>query len=159
MTASEKSSCDGARGPEALSHALDDLVGASDLIFIDSPSVNPFHRADLDYLLSLVEAWDIEPILVLPAGGDPNEGAELAEAFLPAGATRLFVTRLDMTRRLGGILAAAAAADLMFCDVSVNPHVATGLYPINPGAMAQLLIPPEETETYLDQETRTEAMP
>lgn len=146
------------RGPEALSTALDELVGASDLVFIDSPSVNPFHQPDLSYLISLVESWDIEPILVMAAGGDANEGAEMAEAFAAASPTRLFVTRLDLTRRLGSLLAAANAGDLMFCDVSVNPHVATGLFPINASALAQLLLP-DAADVYLEQEPRTEAHP
>ncbi|KAF0138200.1 MAG: hypothetical protein FD153_1457 [Rhodospirillaceae bacterium] len=35
------------------------------------------------------------------AGTDPCEAAEMAEAFAAVGATRLLVTRLDLTRRLG----------------------------------------------------------
>lgn len=160
-----------ARGPDALKAALDELSGGCDLIFIDSPAVNPFHKPDIQYLSDLVGAWDIEPILVMAAGGDPNEAAEMAEAFRVVGPTRLLATRLDLTRRLGGVLAAAAAGDLMFCDVSVNPHVANGLYPISPDALAQLILPsdPESSSDYdpeggfnhysdLEDEPHTEAM-
>lgn len=149
-----------ARGPEALKQALDELSGACDLIFIDSPGLNPFHQPDMDYLASLVGAWDIEPILVMAAGGDPAEASEIAEAFSVVGATRLLATRLDLTRRLGGVLAAAEAGDLMFCDVSVNPHVADGLYPINPESLAQLLLPSDQDDfAEMEDEPRTEAMP
>ena len=149
-----------ARGPEALKDALDELSGACDLIYIDSPGLNPFHQPDMEYLTGLVNAWDIEPILVLAAGGDPSEAAEIAEAFSVVGATRLLATRLDLTRRLGGILAAAEAGDLMLCDVSVNPHVADGLYPINPDSLAQLLLPSDQDDfADTEDEPRTEAMP
>ncbi|MEO5375866.1 MAG: GTP-binding protein [Alphaproteobacteria bacterium] len=152
-----------ARGPEALKAALDELTGACDLIFIDSPGVNPFHQPDIAYLAELVSAWDIEPILVMAAGGDANEAAEMAEAFATVGPTRLLATRLDLTRRLGGILAAAAAGDLMFSDVSVNPHVANGLYPINPDSLAQLIVPSDADQDMdlhddLEDEPHTEAM-
>lgn len=86
----------------------------------------------------------------------------MAEAFAAAGATRLLATRLDLTRRLGGVLAAAEAGDLMFCDVSVNPHVANGLFPVSPEALAQLILPPEDDEASntiaFDEEPRTEAL-
>lgn len=160
-----------AKGPDALRDALDEYSGATDLIFIDSPGLNPFHRPDMDYLGSLIGAWDIEPILVMAAGGDAAETAEMAEAFSHAGATRLLATRLDLTRRLGGILAAAEAGDLTLCDVSVNPHVADGLYPITPEALAELIVPPEpgaaavghyqdddDDQSHFDDETRTEAI-
>ena len=113
-------------------------------MFIDSPGLNPFSHHDMDYLKGLVNAADVEPILVLAAGGDASEAADIGEAFGAAGATRLLATRLDMTRRLGAILAAADGGQLMFSEVSLNPHVATGLCAINPVSMARLILPPEE---------------
>jgi len=32
----------------------------------------------------------------------------------------------------------------MFSEVSLNPHVATGLCAVNPVSMARLILPPEE---------------
>ena len=74
-------------------------------------------------------------------GGRP---ADIGEAFSASGATRILATRLDMTRRLGAILAAADAGQLMFSEVSLNPHVATGLCAINPVSMARMILPPDE---------------
>ena len=63
----------------------------------------------------------------------------MARAFAEIGATRLLVTRLDTARRLGGMLAAASAANLRLCDVGIGPHLADGLSPLNPLALARLL--------------------
>jgi flagellar biosynthesis protein FlhF len=154
------------RGPETLAQAVQDAAGNYDIVFVDSPGVNPFKQKDMEYLQSLIEASDVEPILALAAGSDPAEAAEMGEAFGAIGATRLFASRLDTTRRLGGILAAADAAQLMFCDVSVNPHVAQGLCPISPVAMARLILPrelqpdypePPEPAGHTDSEPLTEA--
>lgn len=130
-----------ARGPDALRKAVENATGMFDLIVIDSPGLNPFKQSDLDFLQALIEAADVEPLLVMAAGGDPFEAAEMAEAFAGIGATRLFTTRLDTTRRLGAMLAAAEAAQLALCDVSASPHVASGLAPISALSLARLLLP------------------
>jgi flagellar biosynthesis protein FlhF len=131
-----------ARGPESLRRVVENSAGQYDIVFIDSPGLNPFKLTDMEYLSALVEAANVEPILVLAAGADPTEAAEIGEAFGSVGATRLLATRLDTTRRLGSIMAAADAAPLMFCDVSATPHVANGVTPINAAAMARMLLPP-----------------
>lgn len=136
-----------ARGAHALAQLLYEDINRHDLVFIDTPGLNPFLPGDIEYLANLIAEVDVEPVLVMAAGGDPVEAAEMAEAFAQVGATRLLATRLDMTRRLGAILAAADAAQFMFSEVSINPHIANGLCQINPVSMARLLIPPDERFT------------
>lgn len=137
-----------AKGPDSLRKAVEAAAGMFDLVLIDSPGLNPFRQSDLDYLQALIEAADVEPILVLAAGGDSNEAAEMAEAFGGIGATRLFASRLDTTRRLGAVLAAADAGQLALCDVSASPHVASGISPISAISLARLIIPqPVEKQT------------
>jgi flagellar biosynthesis protein FlhF len=132
------------RGPDGLGPAVAEMMPRYDLVFIDSPGLNPFSHHDMEYLKTLIASADLEPILVLAAGGDAAEAADIGEAFGACGATRLLATRLDMTRRLGAILAAADAGQLMFCEVSLNPHVATGLCAVNPVSMARMILPPED---------------
>lgn len=130
-----------ARGPDALQKAVENSTGMFDLVVIDSPGLNPFKQSDLDFLQALIEAANVEPLLVMAAGGDAMEAGEIAEAFGTIGATRLFTTRLDTTRRLGAMLAAAEAGQLALCDVSASPHVASGLSPISAISLARLLLP------------------
>lgn len=146
-----------ARGSEALKRQIDAVSGSVDIVFVDSPGLNPFKQADLEFLQDLAESAEVEPILVLPAGGDPFEAAEIAEGFGTVGATRLFATRLDMTRRMGAILSAADAAQLMLCDASSNPHVAQGVSPLNPVTLARLLLPPSVQSAVQDETFWTEA--
>lgn len=133
-----------ARGADALRELLDGSTLIHDLVFVDTPGINPFNGGDVAYLRTLIEAVDVEPVLVMAAGGDPVEATELAEVFAHLGATRLLATRLDMTRRMGAVLGAADVGQFMICEVSINPHVANGLCPISPVSMARLLVPPEE---------------
>jgi flagellar biosynthesis protein FlhF len=75
---------------------------------------------------------------VLPAGGDAAESAELAAALAGTGATLLIATRLDVARRLGGILAAAAAG-LALAEAGIGPGAADGLVPLTPDLLAAWL--------------------
>lgn len=133
-----------ARGASSLEAMVAEATQISDLVYIDTPGLNPFSSEDIGYLNTLTHAVSVEAVLVLAAGGDPMEATEVAEIFAQAGATRLLATRLDMTRRLGAVLAAADAGQFMFSDVSINPHVANGLCSITPVTMARLLVPPSE---------------
>ncbi|ABC21337.1 GTP-binding signal recognition particle SRP54, G-domain [Rhodospirillum rubrum ATCC 11170] len=133
-----------ARGPDGLATLVPNMQQQFGVIFIDSPGLNPFSQDDMDYLRALISAVPMDAALVLNAGTDPMEAMEIAEAFAEVGASRILATRLDMARRLGGILAAAEAGSLAFGDVSINPHVANGLCPITPLSLARLILPLEE---------------
>jgi len=146
-----------ARGPESLARVVESMNGVFDLVVIDSPGLNPFKQSDMDYLQALIEAADVEPILVMAAGSDPEEAAEIGEAFATIGATRLFASRLDTTRRLGAILAAAEAGQMAFCDVSASPHVASGISPISAIALARLIMPQAAEAETKDETFWTEA--
>ena len=109
------------------------------LTLIDTTGANPFDPSDLAQLTDLIGLSKAEPVLVLPAGMDPAEAAETAEAFQPLGIHRLVTTRLDTARRLGGLLAAGDAANLQLSEAGTGPQIAGGLVPLNPAALARAL--------------------
>jgi flagellar biosynthesis protein FlhF len=49
-------------------------------------------------------------------------------------------TRLDLTKRVGSVLAAADGARLAFAEAGVAPDIADGLIPFTPLALARLLL-------------------
>ena len=77
--------------------------------------------------------------LVLPAGMDPAESADSASAFAAGGATLLIGTRLDLARRLGGLLAAADAGKLTLTEAGIGPGAADGLEALTPALLAERL--------------------
>ena len=115
--------------------------GAQCPVLIDSAGINPYSASDRGEIAAHLVAAGAEPVLVLPAGGDIFDSIEIAHAFASLGATRLLTTRLDMVHRLGSQLAAADAAQLSFCEASLTPDIARGLTPLNPVALARLLMP------------------
>jgi flagellar biosynthesis protein FlhF len=110
-------------------------------VMIDTAGTNPFDAADTAALAAAAESVHAEPVLLVAAGGDAAESAEIAEAFGTIGAGRLIATRVDLARRLGGLLSAAQAGRLAFAEAGATPQIANGLRPINPVALARLLLP------------------
>ena len=112
-----------------------------ELLLIDTPGINPYSAGDRRELTLLIEASGGEPVLVLPAGGDSFDTMEMARVFRDLGASRMIVTRLDMVRRLGSVIAAANAHTLAFAEAGVSADIATGLMPIDPVVLARFLLP------------------
>ncbi|MEX0694768.1 MAG: AAA family ATPase [Rhodospirillales bacterium] len=118
-----------------------EAIHAADFAVIDSAGANPHDDADMQALQKIAKAVDAEIVLVMAAGADAMESADAARAFAEIGAERMIISRLDLTRRLGGILAAALIGRIAIANVSVNPRVADGLSRINPVSLAHLIIP------------------
>lgn len=123
-----------------LARVLKDTAHAEQII-IDTTGYNPFNPAEMKDLAKLIVAGDIEPVLVLPAGMDASESGEMARVFSALGVHRLLPTRVDIARRLGGLLAAAHQGDLAFADISMTPQVAEGLQPLSPRRLGNLFFP------------------
>ena len=106
-------------------------------LLIDSAGLDPFDAGDREEIQALASATDALTVLVLPGGIDAGEASDLAEAFADCGASRLVATRLDIARRLGGILAAAAILPL--AEAGIGPSAADGLMPMTPDLLAACL--------------------
>lgn len=118
-------------------------IKRSEMVVIDTPGTNPYSLDDLAHLVELAEAGKTDTVLVLTAGRDANEAADLAEAFRPVGPKRLLTTGLDLARRLGAVLSAADAGGLSLADVSLGPEIGKGLKPLSAEVLARLLLPQE----------------
>lgn len=111
------------------------------LTLVDCAGGSPFDPEDIAAQRRLLGGVEADLVLVMAAGGDPLDAVEIAQAYGGLGVRRLVATRLDIARRLGGILAAADAARLSFAEVGIGANVAEGLASINPISLARLLLP------------------
>lgn len=119
------------------------------LTVIDTPGVSPYDEAALKDLRRKAEAVGALTVLVLPSGGDCYEMAESALAFRDSGASHLIMTRLDSSRRYGGLICAAHAGRLSLMGVGISAQIGDGLAPINPVSLARLLQPTTNTQEHL----------
>lgn len=109
-------------------------------VLIDLPGMNPFCDDDMALLRHMTDAVSGSAVLILPAGLDPAESGEIAERFHGAGATALIPSKLDLSRRLGGMVAAADAAPLTLLEAGISGRVADGLESLTPGFLAARLL-------------------
>ncbi|MGQ0527400.1 MAG: ATP-binding protein [Alphaproteobacteria bacterium] len=117
-----------------------------DVVVVDTAGINPFNKDDVKDLARLLGAGNITPHMVLAAGGDADECAEMARVFSALGVQSLLSTRVDIARRFGGLLSAAHYGTLSFTDASITPKVADGLTAITPKTLAGLLMPGQHKE-------------
>lgn len=120
-------------------------VKDADQILIDTAGANPFDHDSVKNLAGWIRNMDLTPVMVLPANTHAEEASDMAEIFSAIGAQRLFVSRIDVARRLGSLLSAAYAGGLSFCDISATPKVADGLSQLNAKRLTQLLMPRANT--------------
>jgi flagellar biosynthesis protein FlhF len=119
---------------------------AQGVILIDTLGSNPLKAGDLAQLRALAEAARAEIVLVMAAGGDAVESAELAAGYAEVGATRLVATKVDVARRYGGLLAAAEAGRLAFAGVGTSPEIASGLGTLRADQLCRLILPASRAE-------------
>ena len=126
--------------PPALRDAIDTHKNG-EVVLIDNTGRNPFSKGDMFDLRKMVSVTEMEPVLVLPAGLDAQEGIDMARAFMEVGARKMIVTKVDMTRRLGSMLSIAHETGMQLSDMSISPKVTEPLQSINPVTLARLLLP------------------
>lgn len=110
-------------------------------LIVDTQGINPFDRAELSHLRSLIAAAgpEAEPVLVAAAQGG-RDLEDQAVIFKALGARRIVATRLDVARRLGGLIRAARTAGLALAQGSASPYIAETMEPLNPFALARRLL-------------------
>ncbi len=80
---------------------------------VDTAGCDPSDARQAVALHALASAAQADLVLVLPAGLDAAEAADLARAFAALGARHLVPTRLDAARRLVAVISSAEAGPLL----------------------------------------------
>lgn len=104
-------------------------------VLIDTGGIDPFDPRAQAGLAGLAACSAATSALVLPAGLDAAESADTAAAFKAAGASHLVPTRLDVVRRIGGVLAAADRG-LILTEAGIGPDASDGLEHLSAAGLA-----------------------
>ena len=124
--------------PAALRKALDRRCEGAPVL-IDAPGADLFDPAQREGLAELRAVAGARLALVLPAGMDPAEAADVAAAHAALGADLLIATKLDVARRIGSVLAAAEAG-LALAEAGIGPGAADGMVPLTPDLLSRRLM-------------------
>ncbi len=128
-----------AHNPLTVARALTRRQGSAPVI-LDGPGTDPFDPAQRDELAAIAASANARTALVLPAGLCPAEAGDVAGSYAGMGASFLVATRLDATRRLGGVLAAADAGSLTLTEGGTGAGVTDGLVAMTPESLAERLL-------------------
>lgn len=128
------------RGASQLADAIEKARQTHPLILVDTPGTNPFSYEETQRLQALLTAADGETILTLDAGYNAYDAGEAAALFAALGAHCLLPTKLDLCRRIGGVLTAALKGNFKLGQASVSANMATGLAKLDAPALARLLL-------------------
>ncbi len=129
-----------AKTPLELIKAIPGSEEGYQIVLIDTPGTNPFDRSEVRRLAEWVLTIQQTPILVLPANGHALDMVDMAQSFHSLGATRLIITRLDVTRRLGGILSAAEVGKVKLSGFSDSPIIADSILEAQSSMLASLML-------------------
>lgn len=124
---------------EAFSKIVLDASSEGALAIVDTAGFDPRHAKARTAFAALAHIEGIDAIGVVSATNDAEEIGEISASLVTLGVKRLIVTGLDLARRSGAVLAAAAqGADL--AHVTRSPFVAGGLETLTPLSLARILI-------------------
>ncbi len=112
----------------------------NELVLIDAPAAGAFEGDELKKLSEFAGLCAADPVLVLPAGLDPSEAADITAAYAALGARRLIGTRLDTVRRLGSLLAAADGSQIALGGFTLSRSIGVPVAPAEPKSLAFRLI-------------------
>lgn len=146
-----------ARDAESLKRAVS-ACPSDHFVVIDAIGASPFDRDAMNEIADWLARSEAEGVLVMQAGGDPLESAELAMAYAEAGARHLIATKLDASRRIGGVLSATHAAGLPLMGIGTAPTIGGGLRAANPVQLARLILPEEHELEAEDEATPSPAV-
>ncbi len=132
--------------------------GEDHFVVIDTVGSVPYDPEALRELGEWLTAAEADGVLVLAAGGDPIETAEAALSYASVGVEHMIATKLDSSRRLGGVLSAAYTAGLSLMGVGVSPTIGGGLRPATPDHLASLILPEEVEEEDMSEIARPFAL-
>jgi flagellar biosynthesis protein FlhF len=110
------------------------------ITLIDTAGCNPNNFKEIETLSHTLDTAGIEQVLVVPAGLDSFETADMAKAFANPALKRLLITRLDAATRFGNVLAAAHAGELAFANYSASARVVDACTALDPAILAQFLL-------------------
>ena len=110
------------------------------LVLIDTPGINPFEEKEVAAIRPLVGALKADVIMTMDAGRNSYDSVEIAEIFSQLGAKYLLPTRMDLTRRIGGIISVADSAGMSLGAAGVSSSIVQGIAKIDAKSLARLLL-------------------
>lgn len=109
------------------------------MTLVDLPGVCIYSRSGMTEMEEIVERTGATLSLVIPAGMDPEETADIADSFYKKGARTMIASRLEQSGRIGGVITASACG-LPLTYGSFSSSITAGFAHLTPQILAKRLL-------------------
>jgi flagellar biosynthesis protein FlhF len=119
------------------------IAGAREhaLVVIDTPTVSPAAPHEMERLVADLERIGVYEVhFTLPATAGEHAAEEMLRAFAPAGVSRIVLTHADETGHVGPAVGLVIRSGRPFSYISSGTSVDGGLLPVNPHALASMIV-------------------
>jgi len=119
------------------------IAGAREhaLIVIDTPTVSPAAPGEMEQLAADLEQIGVYEVhLTLPATVGEHAAGDVLRGFSDAGVSRIALTHADETGHIGPAVTLAIQSGRPFSYISSGTTVDRGLLPVNPQALASMIV-------------------
>ena len=123
---------------EILANAVVECGLQKSLAIIDTAGFDPRNGKARAAFSGLAQLDGVTTLGVISAGTDAEDAGEIAHALTLLGAQQTVVTGIDMTKRMGALI--AATEHLSLAHITRSPFVAAGLETLSPLSLARMLI-------------------
>ncbi|HEY2068682.1 MAG TPA: hypothetical protein VGG48_03930 [Rhizomicrobium sp.] len=123
---------------QTLANAVVECGLQKSLAIVDTAGFDPRNAKARSAFTALAQIEGVTPIGVVSATTDAQDAGEIAQALTLLGAQQAIVTGLDMTKRLGALI--AATEHVALAHVTRSPFVAAGLETLSPLSLSRMLI-------------------
>jgi flagellar biosynthesis protein FlhF len=128
-----------AEGAEGLAKLTAECRKTNTMAVIDTAGFDLRNGKARAAFAALAQIECIEAVGIVSATADAEETVETVGALSSLGAQRLVVTGVDLTARLGALVAAATSGTPL-ANITCSPYVAAGLETVTPLSLARALI-------------------
>ena len=122
-----------------LNSLIGECVAKKTFVIVDTAGFDPRDAKARTAFAALGQIGRVDTIGVVSALSDAEEITEIVEALAALGAKRLIVTGLDLSRRAGGLVAAATQG-IPLAHVTRSPFIAGGLESPTSLSLARMLL-------------------
>lgn len=123
---------------DILSKAVIECGLQKTLAIVDTAGFDPRNAKARTAFSGLAQIEGVTSVGVISATTDAEDAGEIAHALTLMGAHQTIVTGLDLTKRLGALI--AATEHMTLAHVTRSPFVAAGLETLSPLSLARMLI-------------------
>ncbi len=119
------------------------IAGAREhaLVVIDTPTVSPAAPGEMERLAADLERIGVYEVhLTLPATVGEHAADDVLRGFGPTGVSRIVLTHADETGHIGPAVGLVIRSGRPFSYISSGTSVDGGLLPVNPHALASMIV-------------------